>query len=489
MKSRSLGAVVVAFLALLVDPLVVAAHVGTNDVFLDAHAGPYRLFVTVRAPGVIPGVANVEILTTASGVRQVRVVPMPLTGPGARFAPIPDVAVRSPDDSRLFTSDLWMMTAGAWQVRVTVEGDLGSGVLVVPVPTLPQTTLEMSGPLRLMLVALMSVLSVGFISIVSAAVREGTLEKGEAPNRRARIRGRIAGGIATALVVVVLILGNWWWSAEASAYTRYVYKPLEASTAMSGESLTLSLRDPGWIRTRRLDDFVTDHGHVMHLFVLSPTLDRLWHLHPKQTGFGRFEHPMPAFPQGRYEFFADLVHETGIAETVTGRLDVPATEGTPLEGDDSRWSADSRSSRPDTSIAPLEDGSRMVWVRDHTPRPRQLGLFTFRIEDTSGTPVTDLELYMGMPGHAIFISKDRQVFAHVHPSGSAPMAAMEIGRRSLTPSSDARPDSADHTQHVTTLPPTVSFPFGFPRAGDYRIFVQVKRGGRVQTGAFDAHVE
>ena len=105
-------------------------------------------------------------------------------------------------DSRLFTSDLWMMTAGAWQVRVTVEGDLGSGVLVVPVPTLPQTTLEMSGPLRLMLVALMSVLSVGFISIVSAAVREGTLEKGEAPNRRARIRGRIAGGIATALVVV-----------------------------------------------------------------------------------------------------------------------------------------------------------------------------------------------------------------------------------------------------------------------------------------------
>lgn len=490
MKSRLPRVVVVTFLALLVNPLVVAAHVGTSDVFLDANAGPYRLFVTVRAPRVIPGVAGVEILTTAPGIRQIRVVPMPLTGPGARFAPIPDLAVRSPDDSRLFTSDLWMMTAGAWQVRVTVEGDLGSGVLVVPVPTLPQTTLEMSGPLRLMLVALMAVLSVGFISIVAAAVREGTLESGEAPNRRARIRGRIAGGVATALVVVVLILGNWWWSAEASGYARYVYKPLEASTAVSSEgTLTLSLRDPGWIRTRRLDDFVADHGHVMHLFVVSPTLDRLWHLHPKQTGLGRFEHPMPALPQGRYEFFADLVHESGIAETVTGRLDVPATAGTPLEGDDSRWSADTHASRPDTSIAPLEDGSRMVWVSDHTLRPGQLRLFTFRIEDTSGTPVTDLELYMGMPGHAIFISRDRQVFAHVHPSGSAPMAAMEIGRRSLTLSNDAGLDSADHTQHVTALPPTVSFPFGFPRPGDYRIFVQVKRGGRVQTGAFDAHVE
>jgi hypothetical protein len=482
--------VVVAFLALLVDPLVVTAHVGTSDVFLDTNAGPYRLFVTVRAPSVIPGVAGVEILTTTSAVRQIRVVPMPLTGPGARFAPVPDVAVRSPDDSRLFTSDLWMMTAGAWQVRVTVEGDLGSGVLVVPVPTLPQTTLEMSGPFRLMLIAFMAVLSVGFISIVTAAVREGTLESGEAPGRRARIRGRIAGGVATALVVVVLILGNWWWSAEASGYARYVYKPLEASATVSpGGSLTLSLRDPGWIRARRLDDFVTDHGHVMHLFVVTPALDHLWHLHPKQTGFGTFEHRMPAFPPGRHEFFADLVHETGITETVTDRVDVPATEGTPLEGDDSRWSADTYVSRPDASIALLEDGSRMVWVRDHTLRPRQLGLFTFRIEDASGTPVTDLELYMGMPGHAIFISKDRQVFAHVHPSGSAPMAAMEIGRRSLTSSNDARPDGADHTQHLTALPSMVSFPFGFPRAGDYRIFVQVKRRGRVQTGAFDAHVE
>ena len=106
-------------------------------------------------------------------------------------------------------------------------------------------------------------------------------------------------------------------------------------------------------------------------------------------------------------------------------------------------------------------------------------MFTFRVEDAAGQPARDLELYMGMPGHAVFIRRDRQVFAHVHPSGSAPMAAMEI----------AAPSSASHVHEDAALPATVSFPYGFPVPGDYKIFVQVKRGGRVETAAFDAHVE
>jgi hypothetical protein len=105
-------------------------------------------------------------------------------------------------------------------------------------------------------------------------------------------------------------------------------------------------------------------------------------------------------------------------------------------------------------------------------------MFTFRVEDGAGQPAHDLELYMGMPGHAIFVKRDRRVFAHVHPAGSAPMAAMEI----------AMPSSRSHAHSSDRLPATVSFPYGFPEPGDYRIFVQVKRSGRIVTGAFDAHV-
>jgi hypothetical protein len=167
---RSCAIATVVAAALL--PAGVSAHVGSPDVFLDGQAGAYRVFVTVRPPHAVPGIADVEVLLTSSDdvndVRDVRIVPLPLTGPGAEFAPVPDRAVRSSEDPQLFTGHLWMMTAGAWQVRITATGDRGEGSLAVPVPTLPQSTLAMSAALRALLVGLMLMLAGGFIAIVAA---------------------------------------------------------------------------------------------------------------------------------------------------------------------------------------------------------------------------------------------------------------------------------------------------------------------------------
>ena len=97
---------------------------------------------------------------------------------------------------------------------------------------------------------------------------------------------------------------------------------------------------------------------------------------------------------------------------------------------------------------------------------------------------------MGMAGHAEFVSSDMSVFAHIHPAGSVSMAALDLANsggviddtRALSPPGMAMAMSA------SALDPEVSFPYGFPKAGEYRIFVQVKRAGQVQTGVFDAHV-
>ena len=461
-----LRASLAGLVAIAALPSDAAAHVGSPDVFVDGQAGPYRIFVTIRPPHAIPGVADVEVLATSDDVHEIHLAPLPLTGPGAQFAPVPDLASRSSDDARLFTGHLWMMTAGAWQVRIAVSGDRGPGNLAVPVPTLPQSTLAMSRALGLLLAGLMFLLLAGFVAIVATMAREAGLPAGEAPGRAARGRGRIAGAIASGGLVAAVFFGNSWWSAEAARYSRYVYKPLEAVPSVTHGRLRLALRDPGWLRSRRLDDFVPDHGYLMHLFVVSPALDRLWHLHPSQVPPGAFEQMLPDLPAGRYEVFGDIVHKTGVSETVTASFETAGIRGGSLTGDDSAF--------------PSPSGGQIVWVRDGQPLvTRRLTLFTFRVEDSAGQPARDLELYMGMPGHAVFIRRDRQVFAHVHPSGSAPMAAMEI----------AAPSGAVHNHPDAALPATVSFPYGFPEPGRYRIFVQFKRGGRIETGTFDADVE
>jgi hypothetical protein len=118
--------------------------------------------------------------------------------------------------------------------------------------------------------------------------------------------------------------------------------------------------------------------------------------------------------------------------------------------------------------------------------------FKFLVEDKDGKPAQDLHPYMGMAGHAEFVSADLSVFAHVHPSGSISMAAFEMAQAN---SSGGMPPNMQMTMHTAmpmsdaSLPPEVSFPYGFPQPGNYRIFVQINRGGRIETGVFDAHVE
>lgn len=466
------------------------AHVGSPDIFYEAPAGPYRLLVTIRPPVVVPGVAEIEIRAASAEVREIHIVPLPLTGPGAKFAPTPDLARQSKDDRQFFTGALWMMTSGSWQVRIRADGSKGSGEMSVPVPALASRTLSMQKGLGTVLLVLLLVLGVGAVSIVGASVREGQLEPGLAPLPSHVRRSYLAMGITAAVVLAAVYLGNSWWNSEAGNYQRILFRPLELATALEpGGKLELRLNDPGWFPWRRVDDLIPDHDHLMHLYVIHlPEMDRVWHLHPQAVGPGRLEQQLPAMPAGRYQLYGDIVHENGLPETLAAEVVLPEIAGQPLAGDDS-GGAGPRLSQADAkrTAVDLPDGYRMIWQRGsgvlHARRPMA---FRFLLESPGGKPAQDVELYMGMPGHAAFIRTDRSVFAHVHPSGSVPMAAL-----SLVEQSASGDPHAAHRMHMASsgLPAEVSFPYGFPKPGRYRIIVQMKRGGSIETGVFDAQVE
>lgn len=497
------------------------AHVGSPDVYLDGKAGPYQLFVTIRPPQVIPGVAALEIRSETSGVRSLQAVPVPIAGPGAKHAPVADTLNQSKQDAQFFTGSLWIMAPGSWQVRITVDGDKGQGVLSVPVPSMASRTTKMNGAVGLVLGALGLFLVFGMVAIVGASTREAKLNPGVVPNRAAQHKGRIAMAIAF-VVLVGIVCGGWtWWQSEATNYSETVYRPTEMNASLDGNGLlTLHLTDSGWLQPpkgtpvpRRLalfvfphsiGDLVPDHDHLMHLYAIrEPGLDAVYHLHPDQVEAGLFRLQLPQMLPGSYRLYADIVHANGFPETPVADVTVPRhLPSRALVGDDASAVADDwMQSVPATSFK-LPDGYRMQWIRGQGPlHARQGQSFRFRLVDPQGRAPDDMRLYMGMLGHAAFVKTDGTVFAHIHPMGSASMAALNLAQGSSPhpmPGSmsdmnmggmkmDAMPGMS-MPETSTGLPNEVSFPYGFPARGRYRIFVQMKHGNTVETGVFDAIV-
>jgi hypothetical protein len=121
----------------------------------------------------------------------------------------------------------------------------------------------------------------------------------------------------------------------------------------------------------------------------------------------------------------------------------------------------------------------------------------FAVRDVILRPVK-VEHFMGMGGHLIVRRDDGAVFTHLHPSGSFSMTAQQLfelraeGKAPLAigssrgdpicklPAADAGTNTMTHDE--------ISFPYAFPKPGAYRLWVQVKVRGEIQTGVFDVAV-
>ena len=219
--------------------------------------------------------------------------------------------------------------------------------------------------------------------------------------------------------------------------------PVGSRTLAAGQSvpLTFLLEDAQGYRVR---DFAVVHTRKLHLIVVSKDLGFFDHIHPKLQSNGAFTLHY-AFPApGEYALFADLTpmgdrnQVFRLPVTVTGTP--PAPQPLVVTPAQARLFGDVRVSLT-VSPAPLVS-------KDET-------YLTFHLAE-NGTPLTDLEPFLGAGGHCVIISEDTQAYLHSHP---AETNAVRYG-------------------------PNITFHTVFPHPGKYKVWGQFQRQGKPLTADF-----
>ena len=97
-----------------------------------------------------------------------------------------------------------------------------------------------------------------------------------------------------------------------------------------------------------------------------------------------------------------------------------------------------------------------------------------------------------MLGHAVVMRRDGRVFVHLHPSGTGSMASEEAfmlrDRGDTTSDGKLRLDAMRTAQPGIEPVREISFPYAFPSAGRYRVWVQLRVGGSVRTSSFEGQM-
>jgi len=523
------------------------AHVGSPRVIYEGMAGKYKVLVDILPPEVIPGIAKVSVVMESGEIQKITLFPVYWYA-GEKGAPKVDEAL--PTQSNTYEGQVWLMELGTTSIAVEIEGSLGKEKVIVPLVAISTAKKNMDASLGWVLAGLGLLLFVLMTTIIGASMSDGLAAPNEELTEKLK-RKRILG-IGASSIVLFLILwgGKSWWDSWAMNYQKFMYKPYQADSKIKqiNDQLILEFNiDSNSVRSRWTSYLIPDHGKLMHLFLVRQgTVDAFAHLHPLRKDTLTFESTLPPLPAGKYLVCADIVRYPGQPHTITDTLEIAESESKMLSAS---YQAGKSTDRDDTYVITnplnsttstlkseniticgspgiktyLQDSSSIIWEENPTLKAGKLYPLKFSVQAPQGQK-TQLEPYLGMMGHAVVVKDDGTVYIHLHPTGSYSSAAQQILQARINtndkqfttqfPESKVFKDSIDKflsyletlseekkneyfmtsMNHVTEDSlhqnhASVSFPYAFPKAGNYRIWVQVKRNGRILTGVFDAKVD
>lgn len=190
-------------------------------------------------------------------------------------------------------------------------------------------------------------------------------------------------------------------------------------------------------------DFEIEHSKRMHLIVVREDLTGFQHLHPSLDISGTWRTPIRIEEAGRYRVFADFNNE-GRGLTLADDLEV--------DGDGRQ-----RDLPPETDVVRTGGGYEVSLEGEATKagRPSELAFSV-----THGGEPVQVEPYLGADGHLVALREGDLAFLHTHPE--------------------------DHDEGETDG--AIRFMTEYPSAGRYRLFLQFRHSGEVETAAFTREV-
>jgi hypothetical protein len=207
--------------------------------------------------------------------------------------------------------------------------------------------------------------------------------------------------------------------------------------------LRMTVRDPA--TGKPVPAFAAVHERPFHLFIIDRALGYFAHVHPERAGDGVFElrHPLPP---GEYVLIADFLPQGGTSQMLQRAIVAPGFRG-PLF-------PPAADLTPDAAAEKTVDGLRVRLDATGLKAGKEAVLRFTLADAVTGAPVTDLEPFLGAPGHMLIVNADLTEANHAHPEEAA------------------------------TPGPFVSFQPMMPAAGPYKLWVQFQRNGRVITVPF-----
>jgi hypothetical protein len=538
---------------LAVLPFIAGAHIGSPGVTFEGQAGPYAVLVLITPPDVIPGTARVDIYATGNGISAIWGKPVywHVGDEGTPTADAMTPVEGEPGHYMGMIWLMSNGTSGI-DIKVEGDAGAGNVLVPVMAVSTAQKEMPASlgyGLLALgvLLVALM--VTVISTSVSDGLLKPGA----EVTPRVRRKRWLGAVVSASLLILMLWGGKSWWdnWATRYRRFLyRPMHAASTITKAGGRQQLEFEIAGANMggrlNRSRRLTYVVPDHGKLMHMFLVrAGSMDVFAHLHPQRKDSATYVTPLPPLPNGTYLVFADITRLSGFSETipdtliidqppvsfasqdsitlgrddtyfvtnpVTGKSNVPASDNIVLCG------------RPGVKTT-LPDGATAIWEHQagKSFEAGRLYELTFAMQDERGKPAA-LEPYLGMMGHAVVMKTDGSVYIHLHPVGSYSMASQQtmltrfeketgpVDWATLTNNSFM--DSVDHVvSRLESMPEAdrdsllmagmphsttdlahpdhsvVKFPYAFPSPGNYRIWIQMKRNGRILNSAFDAVVE